>query len=110
MGSLVLDIFLVFFFKVSIRILHYVESIRWVRCKASFTNWIVIDPGWGCPSVRVHYELIFNESPFSGLDEAPFLTHWRAKTYAQSLSRDLHPIIRLNPKNPQQTRFFELDQ
>jgi len=40
----------------------------------------------------------------------PFLGLWKAKGYAESFSHNMPRIIRVNPKNPQETRFFEQDQ
>lgn len=57
-------------------------------------------------SVKVHYRFGSKE----GSDEIPFYMRWHAKTYAESLSCELRPIIRVNPKNTTQTQFFELDQ
>jgi hypothetical protein len=96
--------------KSTIRGFHFFKSYGWVRAKASFTNWTVKDPVWGCSSVKLRYKFESNGRSITGSDEKPFYMRFHAKTYAESLSRDLHPIIRVNPKNPQNTRFFELDQ
>jgi hypothetical protein len=109
MGGLVLDIILVYLFKSAVRVFHFFKSFRWERSKASFTDWSVVDPFWGCPSVRLHYKFVSSGGSVKGSDEIPFYMRWHAKTYAASLSRDLHPIIRVNPKNAQDTHFFETD-
>jgi hypothetical protein len=110
MGGLVIDIILVYLFKSTVRMFHFFKSSGWERSKASFTNWTVVDPDLGCPSVKLHYEFSSNGSLTTGSDEIPFYMRWHAKTYAESLSRELHPIIRVNPKNPDETQFFESDQ
>jgi len=110
MGCLVIDIFLVYLFKSAIRVFHFFKSSGWDRCKASFTDWSTLDPGWGCASVKLHYEFISNGRSIKSSDEIPFQMRWHAKTYSESLSHGLHPIIRVNPKNPHETQFFEFDQ
>ena len=110
MAGFVIDIVLMYLFKSAKRVFQYFRSFRWERAEASFTDWAVVNPDWGCSSVRLHYEFVANERRFNGWDEIPFYMRWHSKTYAQSLLRDLHPIVRVNPENPNETRFFELDQ
>src|SRR5271165_6383435 len=110
MGWLVIDIILVYLYKGTIRVFHFLKSSGWERSKASFTDWAVVDPVWGCPSVKVHYEFNSKGSSTTGSDEIPFYMRWHAKTYTESLSRGLHPKIRVNPKNSLDTHFFEIDQ
>jgi hypothetical protein len=110
MGWLVLDIFVVYLFKSSVRVVHFFGSLKWERSGASLIGWDIVDPGWGCPSVRLHYTFSSQGIPTAGSDEIPFQMRWHAKTYSESLSRDLRPIIRVNPKDPRETRFFESDQ
>jgi hypothetical protein len=108
-GWLVIDVYLAYLFKITIRALRYFESLKWERSRAVLTDWSVINPVLGCPSVK----LLYNFGPAdltAGSEEVPFFMHWHAKTYAESLSRGLHPIVRVNPKNPRETRFFEMDQ
>ena len=110
MGGLVIDIIFVYLFKCSIRVFFFFKSSGWDRTKASFTEWTVVDPDWGCSSVKLHYDFLSAGSSTTGWDEIPFYMRWHAKTYSESLSRDLHPTIRVNPKNPHETHFFEFDQ
>src|ERR1017187_8466918 len=95
---LTIDVPLVYLFKCALRMFSFFKSSGWERSKASFTDWTVVAPGWfgGCPFVTLHYEFPSKGSSTTGLDEIPFFMHWHAKTYAESLSRDLHPIIRVN--------------
>jgi hypothetical protein len=110
MGWLVIDIVIVYLFKSSVRVIHFFESLKWVRSRASLTDWDIVDPGWGCPSVRLHYTVASSGISTAGSDEVPFYMRWHAKTYSESLSRGLRPIVRVNPNNPRETRFFESDQ
>jgi hypothetical protein len=110
MGWLVIDIVVGYLFKSAIRVFHFVRSSNWKRTKASLTDWTAVDPGWGCPSVKLYYEFVAEERLNEGWDEVPFYMRWHAKTYMESLSQGLEPMIRVNPKNPQETQFFELDQ
>jgi hypothetical protein len=109
-GWFVLDIILVYLFKSAVRVFHFFQSYRWERSRASFTDWAVVDPGWGCPSVKVQYNFASGERSANGSDELPFYLRWHARTYAESLSRELRPIIRVNPNNARETHFFERDQ
>lgn len=110
MGWLVVDIIVVYLFKSTVRVFRFFESLKWMRTRASLTDWAIIDPGWGCPSVKLHYEFVSNGLSTAGSDEIPFQIDWHAKSYAESLSRELRPIIRVDPRNPRETRFFEWDQ
>ncbi len=110
MGGLVLDIFLAYLIKGSVRVFYFFNSSNWERITATITSRTVLHPDWGCSSVKVYYEFLANGLSINAWDEIPLLMHWHAKTYAESLSPGLKPIIRLNPKNPQVTRFFEWDQ
>jgi hypothetical protein len=109
-GWLVIDAYFAYFFKTAIRMFRFFESLRWERSRAFLTDWTVMNPVLGCPSVRLHYSFGPSEPSAAGSEEVPFLMYWHAKTYAESLSCGLRPMIRVNPTNPQETRFFELDQ
>jgi hypothetical protein len=110
MAGFVIDILFMYLIKGSIRIFHLFRSARWERSQATFTHWTVVEPGWGCTSVKLHYKFLAKGRAAKGSDEIPFYMRWHARTYAESLSRDLHPIIRVNPNNPRRTQFFEQDQ
>jgi len=110
MGGLVIDIVVAYLFKSAVRVFHFFRSYNWRRTKASFTDWTVENPDLGCSSVEVHYRFASKEGSATGSDEIPFYMRWHAKTYAESLSRDLRPVIRVNPRNAHETQFFELDQ
>jgi hypothetical protein len=110
MGGFVIDIVVAYLIKCTIRVFYFFQSSGWERTKATLTDCSVIDPDLGCPSVAMQYEFLSNGQMIQGSEEIPFYMRWHAKTYRESLSRGLHPIIRVNPKNPQETRFFERDQ
>jgi hypothetical protein len=110
MGWLVLDIFLVYVFKCTIRVFYFFESLGWKRTVAKVTGRAVLNPGWGCSSVRLHYRFDSNGHSIKSQDEIPFCMLWHSKTYAESFTHNLPRTIRVKPKNPQNTRFFEWDQ
>src|ERR1700749_3121958 len=83
MGWLVIDIVVVYLFKSSVRTIHFFESLKWERRRASLTDWDIVDPGWGCPSVRLHYTFASKGISTASSDEVPFYMRWHAKTYSE---------------------------
>jgi hypothetical protein len=110
MGGLVIDIFLMFFVKAAIRTFRFIRSERWVRTVARILDVTLLDPDMGCPLIRVDYQVIFDDQTLSGREEIPYCFRWSAKQYAQLLSRNPILTVRVNPDNPEEMRFFELDQ
>jgi hypothetical protein len=107
----VLDKILMCSFKSTLRLFYYFESSKWERVKALVTGHLVNDPiWWGCPTVKLHYRFDSEGHPIKGWDVIPFLGLPQARTYAESFPHNLPRIIRVNPKNPQETHFFERDQ
>lgn len=106
----VLDIVLTYPFKSAVRVFHYFQSSKWERTRALVTGGIVLDPFLGCPSVKLHYKFDSNGRSTKSWDVIPFTHRLPARAYAESFPHN-HPVtIRVNPKNPQKTRFFEHDQ
>ena len=111
MASGNLDKILVCSFKSALRVLRYFESSKWERVNASVTGHIVNDPiWWGCPTVKLHYRFYAEGHSIKGWDVIPFMWLTEARTYAESFTHNLPRIIRVNPKNAQETHFFERDQ
>ncbi len=110
MGWLTIDIFLMYLYRASIRLFHFFQSRKWDRVGASLTDWTVVNPFWGGPSLKVYYEFMVNGHLITGRDEFSFLSPLQIRSYAKSLSRRLPSIIRVNPKNPHETRYFDRDQ
>jgi hypothetical protein len=110
MAGLVLDVVLAYLFKSARRMLLFFESSKWERTTAVVTRRTVLSPGWGCSSVKVFYEFAVDGVSRGAWDEIPFYMDWHARTYAESMTPGLKPIIRVNPKDPRETRFFEQDQ
>jgi hypothetical protein len=104
------DIALMFLIKSAVRVFHYFTSSNWERTKAVVTGHIVQDPFLGCPSLKLFYKYDSNGGPAKGWDLIPFQSRPHAKYYAESFSHNMPRIIRVNPQNPQETRFFERDQ
>jgi hypothetical protein len=93
------------------RAFYYFQSTKWERTIGFVKGQVVLDPIWGCPSVKLHYRFDSkNGHPTKGWDVIPALSLLEARNYAASFPHD-HPVtIRVNPKNPQKTQFFERDQ
>jgi len=108
MAGLVIDIFLVFLFKCVVRSVHFFGSSDWKRSTAFVKNWAVLDPIWGCPSVKVRY--VLEGSSIESQDEIPFLFRGSARQYAERFSHTFPVTVRINPKNPDERRFFDEDQ
>ena|ERR1035437_3163976 len=106
----VLDKLLTYSFKSALRVFHYFESYKWERARALVTGQVVLYPIWGCSSVKLHYRFDSEGRSIKGWDVIPFPALPQAKTYADSFSHNLPRIVRVNPKNSQETHFFELDQ
>ena len=107
----VLDTILACSFKSALRVFRYFESSKWERVNALVTGHIVHDPiWWGCPTVKLHYSFYAAGRTTKGWDVIPFLWLPEARTYAESFPHNLPRIIRVNPKNPQETQYFERDQ
>jgi len=104
------DRVLMYLIKSAVRAFLYFISSNWERTRALVTGHIVLDPFLGCPSVKLHYKFDSNGGSIKGWDVIPALSPLPAKSYAENFLHN-HPVtIRVNPKNPQNTRFFELDQ
>jgi hypothetical protein len=105
-----LDTILVCSFKSALRVLRYFQTSKWERVNASVTGKIVNDPIWGCPAVKLHYRFYAQGHSIKGSDVIPFVWLPEARTYAESFTHNLPRIIRVNPRNAQETHFFERDQ
>jgi len=105
-----LDTLLTYLFKSSLRAFCYYKTSSWEQTTARVTGQIVLDPILGCPSVKLHYRFDSAGRSIKGGDEIPFPGVPQAKTYAESFPHNMPRMIRVNPRNPQETRFFERDQ
>lgn len=110
MGLGVLDIILALSFKSALRLFYYSKSSAWKRTTAFVTDQIVLKPIWGCPSVKLDYRFDSIGYSTKGWDVIPFPGVPQAESYARSFSHNSRVIIRVNPKNPLQTRYFDVDQ
>src|ERR1700675_3795982 len=102
------DRVLMYLIKSAVRAFHNFISFNWERTRALITGHIVLDPFLGFPSVKLHYRFDSNGRPTKNWDVVPFPNLLPARAYAESFPHN-HPVtIRVNPKNPQKTHFFEL--
>jgi hypothetical protein len=110
MGGLVLDIAVMFIFRSLVRIARFLSSLGWSRNDATVLDATVIDPDMGCPSVKIHYQVVSNGRTQQGEDQIPFFLRTSAKSYARSLAEKRSIVVRINPANPRQTLFTPSDQ
>ena len=99
-----------FLFKSAVRVFYYFQSSKWERTTALVTGQIVQDPMWSCPSVKLHYRFDSNGRLTKSWDVIPALSMIEARNNAASFRHNLPVTIRVDPKDPQKTRFFEHDQ
>lgn len=110
MGFGVADLVITFFFRVMVRAFLYLTSIRWTRTTALLTGHTVIEPLWGCPSVKLSYRFDISGHAIEGCSKVPKLTTYFAKAYSGSFSPNMPKVIRIDPQNTGRTLFFEMDQ
>lgn len=110
MGFFVVDRILMLLVKGTIRVLRFFQTSNWERVRASVIGCRARLPTCGCPIVRVRYNVISNGHSVECRDEIPFETLLSAERYVQKFFPNMLVIVRVNPKDPQETRFFELDQ
>jgi hypothetical protein len=96
--------------KNAIRVFLYYRSSGWKRTIALVTGHAVFEPCFGCPSVKLFYKFDSEGHSTKSWDVIPFSGVLRAKAYVKSLPHNLPRTVRVNPENPQETRFFEWDQ
>jgi hypothetical protein len=101
---------LTYSFKSLVRLFYYVTSSGWNRVTAFVTGQIVLDPAWGGASVKLHYKFESDGQWTKGWDTIPMLYPVDARDYSASFTHNMPRTIRVNPKNPRETRFFERDQ
>ncbi len=104
------DRFAMFLIRSAIRAFRYYKSSSWERTTARITGHTVLDPWLGCPAVKLHYKFDLNGRLTEGWDVIPCMDTWEASSYAKSFPHNLPGTIRVNPGNPEETRFFERDQ
>ena len=104
------DRVLMYLIKSAARAFYYFKSSDWERTGALVTGHSVSDPFFGAPDLKLFYKYDSSEGPAKGSDSIPFQSRPHAKYYAESFPHNLPRVIRVNPKNPQETHFFELDQ
>jgi hypothetical protein len=109
MAGLVIDIVLAYLFSSIVRAFHFLKSFRWSRVDGITLESTVLDPYWGCPSVKIRYQISTDGSQ-QGWDEVPFYLIGSAKIYAKKLRHNLRVTIRVNPKNSERAFFFPYDQ
>lgn len=110
MAWFTLDIFLAYVVRGVIRVFLYFSTGNWSRSMALILRARELGPGWGCTSVKLDYRFNLNGVEMEGSDIKPFLSGWHSSSHAKSFTHNVPRTIRVNPKNPQQTHFFEMDQ
>jgi hypothetical protein len=106
----VLDKLLTYSIKSLIRAFRRQQSVKWERTRALVTGAIVVNPLWGCSSVRLHYKYDLDGQSTKGSDIVPFLALWKAREYADSFPHNLPRVVRVDPNDTRNTRYFDIDQ
>jgi hypothetical protein len=110
-GFGVADLVITFFLKIIARAFLYLWSIRWKRATAVLTGQSILDPFFGCPSVKLCYRFTLDGHERESWSKVPMLTMFDAKQYVGSLPHNMpRIIIRVNRRNPEVALFFDLDQ
>jgi len=104
------ELLLTYSFKTLVRLFLYLTSLSWIRVAAFVTGQIAYEPLLGCSSVKLYYKFERNGKWIKGSDIIPQLTLPEAKEYAASFTHNSPRTIRVNPNNPEVTRYFERDQ
>ena len=94
----------------AVRVFRCYKSSGWKQTRALVTGHTVLEPCFVCPSVKLFYKFESEGHSIKGWDVIPFSGVLRAKAYARSFPHNLPRTVRVNPKNPQETRFYEWDQ
>jgi hypothetical protein len=98
------------FVKNTIREFHWYSTSSWERKTAVVTGHTVLDPWLGCPAVMLCYTFESKGRSIKGRDAIPFTGLFHAQAFAHSFPRNASRTIRVNPRDSNQTRFFETDQ
>ena len=101
MSGLILDIFVVYLFKVFVRAWRRRGTSEWELRKANIASISCPTTGWGCPVVEVVYVYKINDIPYSGSTDIPFIWRTSAEEYARR-----HPLasvleVRVKPDDPE---------
>jgi hypothetical protein len=92
-----------------LRIFFYFESSNWDRVTALVTG-CAIDESFWYTAAHLHYKFEYLGSVMKGSDVHSFIGKYSAQDWAATFPHNFPVVIRVNPKNSQQTRFFEADQ
>ena len=109
MGGLYFFEFLICTLRTVLRVFFYCESLTWERTRALVTGRAVKESYW-YPSVQLHYKFDHLGVSMKGCDVHPFIGVRSAKDWASTFPHNFPVTVRVNPRNPQKTRFFEVDQ
>ena len=101
--------FLICTLRTVLRVFFYCRSLPWERTRALVTGQALNDPYW-YSSVQLHYTFDHRGVPMKGCDTHPFMSSASAKDWASTFPHNFPVTIRVNPRDPQKTRFFEVDQ
>lgn len=110
MAGFVLDIIIDFLVRSFVRCFRFFRSIRWTRGTASIMEAAVSDPAFGCPIVKVRYKAAAGDGYEEGKEEIPFCFSGSAREFAEKVSGYRSVVIRVNPRNSTNIRFFDSDQ
>jgi len=110
MGFGVADLVISSLFKFTVRTFLYWRTIRWRLMTASLTHHSIHEPFWGCPSLELSYKFEMNGQQIESSSKVPMMTMYYARKYAEVLSENMPLGVRVDPRNPKRTMYFDLDQ
>jgi hypothetical protein len=102
MAGLVIDIFIEFFFRVSVNLLRRVGTSNWpvVTAIVSYSEKRPY-PGLGCTVIVIHYKYRNAEIRYEGTHKEPFMSFDNyAKAYLKRFSGGSAFPVRVNPIEP----------
>jgi hypothetical protein len=101
MGGLVLDIFIVYLFRVLIRAWRRLGTSEWELRKATVASVSCPPIAWGCPIVEVVYLYKIDEMTYSGSANIPFIWRSSANEYARKHPQESILEVRVKPGDPE---------
>ena len=109
-AGFVADIFVVFLVKSCLLFWRVLRSSRWPRMSANLVRVSVLDPDWGCPSIKVSFTGDLSEKFRDSTSEVPFVFLSSARQYARRLESQGLVTVRVDPGSANRAWFFCLDQ
>jgi len=101
MGGFVLDIFVLYLIRVSIRFWRRRGTSSWMLQQANIENISRSLATWGCPLAEVTYVFKVGDETYSGSDEIPFIWRSSAEAYVHRHPKGSTLVVRVKPGDPE---------